>query len=74
MLGGSLGDTRSEFSLHTDMDGRGGQKMKLQNVYETKKGNGVARLLLVGGVGRFLFTFKARGPAFPNVLYSLGIG
>ena len=32
VLGGCLGDTRSEFSLHTEMDGRGGQKMKLQNV------------------------------------------
>jgi hypothetical protein len=32
VLGGCLGDTRSEFSLHTEMDGRDGQKMELQNV------------------------------------------
>ena len=59
-----LCDTRSEFSPQTEMDGRGGQKIQLENVKETKKGTAFARLLLGGGVLVVTLLFSQGGRRF----------
>ena len=64
VFGGCLGDTRSEFSPQTEMDGRGGQKIQVENVKETKKGTAFARLLVGGGVLVVTLLFSQGGRRF----------
>ena len=71
VFGGFLGDTRSEFAPQTGMDGRGGQKIQLESVKETKKRNSFCLIVVRRKDARCHFSFKPMGPTFPDVLIPL---
>ena len=66
-----LGDTRSEFAPQTGMDGRGGQKIQLESVKETKKRNSFCLIVVKRKGARCHFSFKPMGPTLPDVLIPL---
>ena len=53
------------------MDGRGGQKIQLESVKETKKRNSFCLIVVKRKGARCHFSFKPMGPTLPDVLIPL---
>ena len=66
MFGGCLGDTRSEFSLQTEMGGNGGQKIQLKSVKAGKKGKLFCPIAFRWWFPRTDFHLQPRGPTFSS--------